>query len=315
MAGCGGSGSPPVHTREATAQTHVVHHRPVSIRLRYQPLFDLPAPLQDPGAAALGASRFVLLGGLTEADTSSAAVLQGDLAGAREVTQLPGAQHDAQAAALGGSVYLFGGGGATSQFDHILAFDTAGRSVRTAGTLPRPASDVAVAADGQQAYVVGGFDGANWLDTVVRWAPGSADRVVAHLPLQLRYASAAMVGGYVLIMGGSTPHGATTDILRFDPRTGAVRRLGRLPQPVTHGGAGVLGGVAYLVGGRGDAPGSTLGTVWAVDPLTGRVRPAGRLPRSLSDAAVVSLPGRMIIAGGSSAGSTQAAVGELVRRG
>jgi N-acetylneuraminic acid mutarotase len=257
----------------------------------------------------------VLLGGLTAADTSSAAVLSGNLHGAHDVGQLPGAQHDAQAAALGGSVYLFGGGGPARQYDHILRFDPAVARVTMVARLPRPASDVAVAADGREAYIVGGYDGTNWLDTVVAWAPDAPPRIAVHLPLPLRYAAAVAVDGYVLIMGGSTPHGPTATILRFDPRSGAVRRLGRLPQPVTHAGAAALGGVAYLVGGRGDAPASTIGTVWAVDPVRGRVRLAGRLPRTLSDAGVVSLPGRIIIAGGSSAGRTQAGVGELVRQG
>lgn len=312
-AGCGGSGAPAARSAGGSAPPPAVHRRSVSVRLRYRPLFDLPAPLQDPGAAGLGADRFALLGGLTAADTSSASVLEGDLRGARGAAQLPGAQHDAQAAALGGSVYLFGGGGPTSQYDHILAFAPAAGRVTTAGTLPRAASDVAVTADAQRAYVVGGFDGTDWLDTVVAWAPGSSPHIAAHLPLQLRYAAAIAVDGYVLIMGGSTPRGASAEILRFDPRTGAVQRLGHLPHAVTHAGAGVLGNTAYLIGGRGDASGSTVAAVWAIDPLTGRMRAAGTLPRPLSDMGVVSLPGRILVAGGSSSGSTQAGVGELVR--
>ena len=71
----------------------------------------------------------------------------------------------------------------------------------------------------------------------------------------------------------------------------------------------------YLVGGRGEIVTDRSADVWAIDPASGTIRRAATLPQPLSDAAVVSLGDRMIVAGGSAAGDTQATVGELAPAG
>jgi N-acetylneuraminic acid mutarotase len=230
----------------------------------------------------------------------------------RRAATLPNAQHDAQAARLGSKVYVFGGG-QFSQYDHILAFDPSNDTVASVGTLPRAESDVAVAGNGVTAYVVGGFDGARSLASIVAWAPGHQPRVVAELPLALRYAAAALTDGQLIVAGGSTPDGQASDgIYGFDVVSGRVRRLGRLPQPLTHSAAAVLGGSVYLVGGRGAGDGSQTAAVLRVDPATGAVRRAATLPLPLSDAGVVAIGGAIVVAGGRTPAGTQAAVGELV---
>ena len=88
--------------------------RPPGVALTYRPLFDFAASVQDPASAALGPSRFVLLGGLTAADTSTDAVVVAGWHSSAVRASLPNAQHDAEAAALGGRVYAFGGGQFTS---------------------------------------------------------------------------------------------------------------------------------------------------------------------------------------------------------
>ncbi len=284
------------------------------VSLIYHPLYDLAAPVQDPASAALGPRTFVLLGGLNAADTSSDEVIVAGLHGSSVKATLPNAQHDAQAAALGGQVYVFGGGQFT-QYEHILAFDPTTDAITTTGALPSAASDVAVTGDGSTGYVVGGFDGVNWLSTILAYSPGSSVRVVAHLPVALRYAAAAIVGGDVIIAGGSTETGVSNDIYKVDPATGAVTTVGHLPAGLTHAGAGVLDGTMYLVGGRGDLVSDRTAGVLAIDPATGTVTPAGRLPQPLSDAAVVTLPGELIVAGGATAAGTQAAVGEFAPAG
>lgn len=316
-AGCGGSATGSAHPQAHAGRTGTRSTRGATapsqpVDLTYRGLFSLPAALQDPASANLGNGRFVLLGGLDAADTSTAAVIVAGPGGAQSQASLPGAQHDAQAATLGGSVYVFGGGQFV-QYDHILKFDPASNAVAAAGTLPTAASDVAVTESGGTAYVVGGFDGTNYLDTIVAWRPGQAARVVAHMPVALRYAAVtATSGGQVLIIGGSTPSGASNAIFRFDPLTGAVRQIGRLPQPITHGGAAALGSAVYLVGGRGDPVAAQSANVWSIDPTTGTVRPAGHLPQPLSDAGVLASGNAIIVAGGRSTTSTQSAVGELV---
>jgi hypothetical protein len=128
----------------------------------------------------------------------------------------------------------------------------------------------------------------------------------------LRYASVVATGNKLLIIGGSTPNGASSAIYAFDPSSGTARQIGRLPQPVTHAGAAALGSTVYLVGGRGDSLTSRTGAIEAINPATGAVTPAGSLPEPMSDVGVVSLGNAIVVAGGHSASATQATVGELV---
>ncbi len=282
--------------------------------LRYRALYDFPAPLRDPAFAALGGGRFALLGGLDDASVSRDQIQVADLHRVVSTATLPGPQHDAQGADLGGTVYVFGGG-YTTELDHIVSFDPAAGAVHTVGTLPKASSDSTVTAVGGTAYVVGGYDGVDYLNTIVAWRPGSGPRVVAHLPVGLRYAASVTVGGSVLVIGGSTPIGASDAIYSFDPATGSVRRIGRLPHPTTHGAAAALGSFAYMVGGRGNLTNEQTASIWSIDPRTGAVRPAGRLPRPLSDAGVVAVGGGIVVAGGLSATGTVASLGELTPAG
>ena len=318
LAGCGGSSSTrrtSSHRAGTTAPRAQHRSAPVAVALRYRALYSLASALQDPGSASLGNGRFVLMGGLDAADTSTSGVIVGDGHGVNQVASLPNKQHDAQAATLGGRVYLFGGG-QFSTYDHILAYDPASSSVSTVGTLPSPSSDVAVAGDGATAYVAGGYDGTNWLTTILSYTPGQGIRVAGHLPVGLRYAVAAMAGNALIIAGGSTPSGAASNaIYRFDPAGGQVRQIGTLPQAITHAGGATLNGLVYVVGGRGASTDSKTASIWAVNPVTGRVRPAGQLPQPLSDPGVVGIGSAIVVAGGSSAAGTQSTVGELTPAG
>ncbi len=314
LAGCGGQSTAPAHAHRRTGERPRPRGAPIGARrvsLSYRSLFNLPAPVRDPASARLGPDAFVLLGGLTAADTSTDQVIVGGLRGAADRAALPNAQHDAQAAALPHGVYVFGGGQYT-QYSHVLAYDPASGAITTAGALPAAASDVAVTGDGSTGYVVGGFDGVDWLDTILAYTPGDPVRVVARLPVALRYAAAAYVDGYVLVAGGSTPKGTNDRIFRYDPHTRAVTTIGQLPTGITHAGAGVIGATMYLVGGRGETETDRFADVWAIDPRTGKVRLTATLPQPLSDAGVVSLGDRLIVAGGSAASGTVAAVGELI---
>ena len=148
------------------------------VALTYRRLFDLASPVQDPASAALGPRQFLLLGGLTAANTSTDTVVVAGLHSSAVRASLPNAQHDAQAAALGGRVYVFGGGQFT-QYDHILTYDPVTNSIQAAGSLLRAASDVAVTGHGSTGYVIGGFDGVNWSNTVPAFTPGASPRILA----------------------------------------------------------------------------------------------------------------------------------------
>jgi N-acetylneuraminic acid mutarotase len=311
LAACGAGAKTTTVGAPAAHSAYGRSSKPLAVRLSYRLLFSLAVPLQDPAIAALTGERFVLLGGLDAADTSTAGVLVANLHEPLRNASLPGAQHDAQAATLAGQVYVFGGGEFT-EYDHILRFDPVTDAVSAAGVLPTPASDVAVTQTGGTAYIIGGFDGTNWLDTILAWRPGTPARVVARLPVGLRYAAVAAVNGRILIIGGTTPTSTSDAIYRFDPSTGTVLQIGRLAQPITHAGAATLGSSVYLIGGRGENLDSQTDRVWSIDPSNGTVHAAGRLPRALSDAGVLSVGNAILVVGGRTAEGTQAAVGELV---
>jgi YVTN family beta-propeller protein len=269
----------------------------------------LDAPLQDAAAVPLDGSRAMLLGGLTAADTSTDAVSVISRDRERATGRLPTAVHDAAAARLGRSVYLFGGGDGASQHDEIVRV---GRGV--VGRLPAPSSDQAAAAIGGTAYIVGGFTGTHWLDSIVTWSPGRRARIVAHLPLPVRYAAVTAAGGKLIVAGGSLPDGeASSRVLEYSPSSGELRRLGRLPGPTTHAAAAELGGLAYVIGGRGASLDTPTSMIEAIDPRTGRVRAAGQLRQPLSDASAISLGSSILVAGGRSADGTQSSVLALSR--
>ena len=134
----------------------------------------LATPVQDAAAAALGADRIMLLGGLTAADTSRTDIRIARASGDRAAGNLPTALHDTAAVRLGRHVYLFGGGtGANTQSAAILRIPTSGASATVAGRLPAPSSDQSAAAIDDTAYIVGGYTGTQWL---TRSSPGGPGR-------------------------------------------------------------------------------------------------------------------------------------------
>jgi DNA-binding beta-propeller fold protein YncE len=185
----------------------------------------------------------------------------------------------------------------------------AGGTPQPVGRLPAPSSDQAAAAVGSTAYVVGGYTGSRWLDTIVAWRPGSTARVVAHLPTAIRYAAVAATGGALVVAGGSLPDGTASDaVYSFTPSNGRVKRIARLPHPLTHAAAASLGGAVYLLGGRGASTGTQTDAVLRIDPVTGSVRAVLRLPAPLSDLAAVRVGSRILIAGGRTARGTVASI-------
>src|SRR5579864_9547821 len=285
------------------------------VRLREQSLSSLGSPVQDAAAVALDGSRTLVLGGLTAADTSRTDIRIVSAGSDRKVGGLPVGLHDTAAVKLGTSVYVFGGGTATNtQSDQVLRVPASGGSATVVGRLPAPSSDQSAAGIGGMAYVVGGYTGSRWLDTIVAWRPGAPARVVAHLPVPIRYAAVAAAEGELVIAGGSLPAGTASDaVLVYRPGASRVIRIGRLPAPATHAAAAALGETVFVIGGRGAALDSPTARIVSIDPRTARVREAGRLSSPRSDLAAVSLGGRILLAGGHGTTGTQSTISELVQ--
>ena len=263
------------------------------LRLVEHPAGTLPFAIQDPAAVSLPGGGVALLGGLGSTDLSLDAGVIARRGASHVFGHLPHALHDAPAVRLGARVYVFGGGDGIRQLAGITAVDLATGAATAAGSLPAASSDSSATSLRGTAYVVGGFTGTRWLDTIVAWRPHGTARVVAHLPSAVRYAAVTSADGVVVVAGGSLPNGTASDrIWTFDPRSGRVRTIGRLPEATTHGAAAAIGGTAFVIGGRGATLGTPTARILAIDPKTGRVHAAGRLAVATSDLAAVATAAR-----------------------
>lgn len=296
----------PTAPKAATARLDVLVERKTGM---------LTAPVQDAAAVPLEDSA-MLLGGLTAADASRDDVRLATASGDRAAGRLPAAVHDAPAVRIGGFVYVFGGGtNAGTQSDEIVRVPVGGGSGAVVARLPSPSSDQAAAVIHGTAYVVGGYTGTHWLNTIVAWRPGVPARVVARLPFALRYAAVTAAAGKLVVAGGSLANGSASDVvLSYRPGAARVVRIGRLPTATTHAAAAALGGVAYVIGGRGPAVATPTASIVAVDLRTRGIRVAGWLKAPRSDLAAVSFGDRILLAGGRGNRGTVSTIGELRRR-
>jgi N-acetylneuraminic acid mutarotase len=92
---------------------------------------------------------------------------------------------------------------------------------------------------------------------------------IGRLPVALTHASAAVVDGRILIIGGrrQLTGEQTSSILAVDPNSGATRRVGRLPLPLSDASTATIGKAVIVAGGE-----STDGTQRAVLTLTPHLR-------------------------------------------
>ena len=314
--GGGSSQSPPSNdgTPVSAAAARTARSKPRLRNLVERRTGTLQSAVQDAAGVALGGDRAMLLGGLTAADISRADIRIATSAGDRAAGALPTAVHDTAAVRIGDAVYVFGGGtNSGAQSDAVVRVPLNGGAPAVVGRLPAPSSDQAAAAIGGTAYVVGGYTGTRWLDTIVAWRPGSGAHVVARLPFALRYAAVAAAAGRLVIAGGSLEDGtAGSAVLEYTPGQRHAQTIGRLPEATTHAGAAAIGDVAYVIGGRGAAVGSTTARIVAVNARTHHIRTAGTLAAARSDLAAVSLGSTILLAGGKGATGTLASLSELI---
>jgi hypothetical protein len=278
---------------------------PASVRLAAAP-YRLPAPVQRE-VAVLSGMGVIIVGGLNAAKVSTNGVFRLDPGSGRvsPLGAVPNAFHDAAGALLRGSVFVFGGGAGQST-STVQRFDLRTRQGSVVGQLPRALSDLAAATIRAATYLVGGFDGRIPRSEIYRTSDGRHFTLAGRLPVGLRYPAVAAVGGDLVVAGGITTSGASSVVYVFDPATGRTRSIGRLPAPVGHSSALVLGNRIYVVGGA-NANGRTRGRVTAIDPRARAVFPVSGVAR-VSDAGAVVVAGRGLVIGGETDGRTVATV-------
>ncbi len=321
LAGCGGSGdratsstasSATVASSSAASSTTVTTSARAAPTLALSPGRRLALPAARAGAAvATFRGRVIVAGGLSGADVSTDTVFELQPSGrVASLTPLPSAIHDAAAATLGNRVLAFGGG-VSEGSDHIVQV-LPGRP-RRVGTLPQALSDLVAAEIGGTAYVAGGWNGTATNRTIYAVTATARVHRAGALPLGVRYPAAAALDGRLVVAGGETTSGApTTEAWSFDPRTGAVARLPRLPVPTDHAAGVTLNGRFYSIGGLHGGTLTPAIVSWA--PGEPRWRRAGVLPVALSDASAVPYGGGVAVLGGRAANGRVATITLLTAR-
>ena len=289
------SGTPSPGARSSTsASAHATGQSPTPATARPGPPrltstvlgWHLPAPLSR-GVAMVEGPRILLAGGLGPGDRSTDQVLTIDPQ--RGVVDAAGRLavplHDSAGAVLAGRPTVVGGGGATELSD-VQSADRHGHW-QVVGHLPGARSDLSVVKVGGRALVIGGYDGAATPPGVLATTDGRTFRRVADLPSGLRYSGVARAHGAVWILGGEVDGHELDEVLRLDPRTGQVRRVGRLPRALGHEAVVPVGHRLLVMGGR-TSPDAATDQMWWYSPRTGSWTRAGTLPYPVADAPWVS---------------------------
>jgi N-acetylneuraminic acid mutarotase len=261
----------------------------------------LPAQLYRTVAVTAG-GRIYTIGGHDAAGATISDVYVFDPATgtSRRAGSLALPTHGAAAANIDGRILVFGGA-STSVHDAVQRFYPARGSSRVIGHMPMVRADVTAAVVGHRVLLLGGFNGVGPQRAVWATRNGKSFRVVAQLRQAVRYPAVAALGSSVFVFGGLVSGGEYTGtfsnaIQRVSLPTGAARIVGRLPTPLAHAMAAVIGRHVYVLGGS--APGGPSNAVRRFEPNTGRMTRAGNLPYPLTDAGVATHDGTVYLLGG-----------------
>jgi N-acetylneuraminic acid mutarotase len=234
----------------------------------------LPAPQHDAQATALGGAVYVFGGGEV---SSYDHILRYDPA-AQSVAAagtLPSPASDVGVAGLGSSAYIVGGYDGLHPLDSIVEWQPGG-APRLVGHLPIGVRYAAVAAVDGRLIIAGGTTEGGVSDAIFSFKPptgggeGSVTQI-GTLPNPLTHASAAELGGRVIIVGGreQVSGAQTAAILEVDPASGAVTRVGQLPQPLSDAAVADIAGGLIVAGG--ESPQGTQSSILALTPHVRRV--------------------------------------------
>jgi N-acetylneuraminic acid mutarotase len=127
----------------------------------------------------------------------------------------------------------------------------------------------------------------------------------AAMPLPRTEVAAAVVGNEIVVLGGFTlDRGASTRVDAYSPARNTWRRLPDLPVGVHHAMAAGAGGRLYVLGGY-NVSGVPLRATLVLDG--DRWRPLRRMPFARAAAGAGVASGKIVLAGGVTAGATRLA--------
>jgi Kelch motif len=255
----------------------------------------LGLPVAVSRAVAFTDGQSILLAGGLSSKGTLRSVLAVDPSNRRreQVGQLAIDVHDAAGAIAGNRLLVFGGGNLAPV---RTVQQLIGANSTVVGELPKARADLAAVTFDGVVIVIGGGTPAQLDREILSTADGVTFRSIGTLRFGARYPAVAVVSHRVLVVGGTDGSQDLSTIQAFDPATGIVRVIGRLPHVLSHASAFTLGSRLFVAGGR--TAGKAQDTIWEIDPTSGAASVAGRLPLAVSDGAVVVLDGVAYLLGG-----------------
>ncbi len=220
----------------------------------------LAVAVHDAGAGVV-ASTGLVVGGGSAASSSAVQAVHAD-GTATVVGELPQARSDDSVAVAGGVLYVIGGYDGTHELAGVLA-TTDGVTFHQVGQLGETVRYGAAYASANAVWIFGGEHLGQATADIQRVDISTGQStVVGKFPHPLAHATVAVVGGQVLILGGSDGHNPQDTIFAFDTATGSVSLVGSLPESVSDMATVVVADTAYVIGGN------ALTAEQTIDPTT-----------------------------------------------
>jgi hypothetical protein len=298
--------------RGGLADAVPIPHAPLAVEAGLLP-WRLGAPVSREVVAPTSSGALLVVGGLEPNGSSSSGVFSLSVPGGTATTLpgLPVGLHDAAAAPLGNRLMIFGGGDpVATDLTQSLSLASPSPAVPL-GHLPQPRADATAVTIGPTTYVVGGYTGSAPDASVLATSDGVNFRMVATLPVPVRYGAVAALAGKIYVFGGEAITGQNAGqpvnvVQVVDPAQGQVTMGSPMPLALEGAAAGVAGGTLYLAGGvtAADDPSAA---VWAFDPSSGGLLQAGNLPVAVAYAGATVVGSRLWLVGGETGGGTQVA--------
>ena len=278
----------------------------------------LPRPLSREVVVPGQPGHFVILGGLTSGDVSTADVYDVRTANgaARAIGTLTTPLHDAAVGMSGGKALVLGGGTPT-ETAKVQSFPLGGGQGKVTGSLPEPRSDSHAVTIGGTTYVTGGFSGSKPDSEVLATTDGRSFTPVASLPVPVRYAATTVADGQILLFGGESVHGPDAGppvsvIQAVDPVRRTARVIGTLPEPLEGASAATVNGEVLVAGGDTNRT-RTDPRIWAYDPARHRLLSAGKLQVPVSYGAITVTGSTAWLVGGEKPGGAPVSDVQMLR--
>jgi hypothetical protein len=218
-----------------------------------RPAGQLAQPTHGAAALAVG-GRVAVFGGASTYVYTTVQSYDPHTHATTVVGSLPGARADLAAASSGATTALLGGFDGYGPLSSVLV-GRGDTGFHPFVDLPLAVRYPAVAVSGDDVYLFGGlvsggeYSGAFTADIQqVDLRTGHA-KVVGALAYPVAHAKATVLDGQMIVVGGSTPSGPTSDILRFQPSLDSVSVVGHLPVALTDGALVTIHKRAYYLGG------------------------------------------------------------------